>query len=172
VSEGSLDRSTVIYASPDDPVDDRGSVPLRAETLARVDLERVPVQLEATAWLGEEIGRDEHGTRRLVSDLVLGVGSDRPIAFRRSMVIALGQPHRSAAGWTVPIEWQAASLTPLFPVFVGEVRFGRERVAIDGRYAPPFGFLGVIIDRALLGIAARGTATVILRKFAEAVSRT
>ena len=172
VSDRSPEQSTATYDSPDDPWDDRGSVPLRAETLAQVDLERVPAQLEATAWLGEEIGRDERGTRRLVSDLVLGVGSDRPIAFRRSMVIALGQPLRKGDGWTVPIEWQAASLTPLFPVFVGEVGFGRERITIDGRYAPPFGVIGAVLDRALLGIAARSTAKVILGRFVEAVSRT
>jgi hypothetical protein len=137
-----------------------------------VDLERVPRQLEASAWLGEEIDRDENGMRRLLSDLVLGVGSERPIAFRKSMVVALGQPRHDADGWTVPIEWQAATLTPLFPVFVGEVRIGQERVTIEGRYAPPFGVIGAVLDRALLGIAARGTAKVILGRFVEAVSRT
>ncbi len=137
-----------------------------------MDLERVPRQLEASAWLGEEIDRDESGMRRLLSDLVLGVGSERPIAFRKSMLIALGQPRHDADGWTVPIEWQAATLTPLFPVFVGEVRIGQERVTIEGRYAPPFGVIGAVLDRALLGIAARGTAKVILGRFVEAVSRT
>ena len=72
----------------------------------------------------------------------------------------------------MPIEWQAATLTPLFPVFVGEVRIGQERVTIEGRYAPPFGVIGAVLDRALLGIAARGTAKVILGRFVEAVSRT
>ena len=132
----------------------------------------VPTRLEASDWLGEEIDHDERGMRRLLSDLVLGVGSERPIAFRKSMLIALGQPRHEVDGWTVPIEWQAATLTPLFPVFVGEVRIGQERVTIEGRYAPPFGVIGAVLDRALLGIAARGTAKVILGRFVEAVSRT
>lgn len=169
------DRSAepaAIHDRPDKSRGDRGSVPLHAETRAPVDLERVPRQLEASAWLGEEIDRDERGMRRLLSDLVLGVGSERPIAFRKSMLIALGQPRHDADGWTVPIEWQAATLTPLFPVFVGEVRIGQERVTIEGRYAPPFGVIGAVLDRALLGIAARGTAKVILGRFVEAVSRT
>jgi hypothetical protein len=160
-----------IRDDPDDERGDRGSVPLRAETRADVDIERVPVQLQANTWLGEEIERDERGMRRVLSDLVLGVGSERPVAFHRSMVIALGPPRNVADVWTVPIEWQAASLTPLFPVFVGEVRIAPERVVIEGRYAPPFGVLGAVLDRALLGIAARGTARVILGRFVEAVSR-
>jgi hypothetical protein len=167
-----VQQPTATRDGPDDPRDDRGSVPLRAETRASVDLELVPTRLEASAWLGEEIDHDERGMRRLLSDLVLGVGSDRPIAFRKSMLIALGQPRHEVDGWTVPIEWQAATLTPLFPVFVGEVRISQERVTIEGRYAPPFGVIGAVLDRALLGIAARGTAKVILGRFVEAVSRT
>jgi hypothetical protein len=164
------EQPTATLDRPGHPGDDRGSVPLRAETRAHVDLERVPRALEASDWLGEEIDRDERGMRRVLSDLVLGVGAERPIAFRRSMLIALGRPRQDADGWTVPIEWQASSLTPLFPVFVGEVRIGQERVTIEGRYAPPFGVIGAVLDRALLGIAARGTAKVILGRFVEAVS--
>jgi hypothetical protein len=153
---------------------DRGSVHLHAEARARVDLERVPGTLRASAWLGEEIARDDRGMRRLAGDLVLGVGTDRPVAFRKSMIVGLGQPRRDGetGAWTVPIEWQAASLTPLFPVFVGHVTVDLERVAIDGHYAPPFGVIGVVLDRALLGIAARATAKVILRKFVNALTRT
>ncbi len=170
MSEPTL-RQPATRDGPDDQRTDHGSVPLRAEARAEVDLGRVASQLATGAWLGEEIERDERGMRRFLSDLVLGVGSERPVAFRRSMVIALGEPHRQADDWTVPIEWQAASLTPLFPVFVGEVRIARERVVIEGRYAPPFGVLGAVLDRALLGIAARGTAKVILGRFVDAVAR-
>jgi hypothetical protein len=171
LSDRTPEQPAAIGDGADDQPGDRGSVPLRAETRAAVDLERVPVQLQASAWLGEEIEQDERGMRRVLSDLVLGVGSERPVAFRRSMVIALGPARNEADGWTVPIEWQAASMTPLFPVFVGEVRIAPERVTIEGRYAPPFGVLGAVLDRAVLGIAARGTAKVILGRFVDAVSR-
>lgn len=149
---------------------DRGTVPLRAEARARVDLQRVPGTMRASAWLGEEVAPDDRGMRRLSSDLVLGVGSDRPVAFRKSMLIGLGEPRRDAGGWTVPIEWQAAGLTPLFPVFVGQVKVDLERIAIEGHYAPPFGVIGAVLDRALLGIAARATAKVILGRFVEALA--
>ena len=165
-------KPSAIRDGPEDQRDDHGSVPLRAETRTEVDLDRVAAQLMTSAWLGEEIDRDERGMRRVLSDLELGVGSDRPVAFRKSMIIALGAPRNEADVWTVPIEWQAASLAPLFPVFVGEVRIAPKRVVIEGRYAPPFGVLGAVLDRAVLGIAARGTAKVILGRFVEAVSRT
>ncbi len=151
---------------------DRGTVALRAEVPARIDLERVSSVLHASAWLGEDVAPDDPAVRRLATDLVLGVGSDRPVAFRKSMIIGLGQPRRDAGGWTVPIDWQAASLTPLFPVFVGQVRIDRERVAIEGRYAPPLGVVGAVLDRALLGIAARATAKVILARFVDALTGT
>lgn len=150
---------------------DHGRVPLRVEARARVDLERVPRTLDADGWLGEEIGRDGRAMRRLASDLVLGVGTDRPVAFHKSMIVGLGQPQGDATGWAVPIEWQAASLTPLFPVFVGHVRVDPDGVAIVGHYAPPFGIIGVVLDRALLGIAARATAKVILGRFVEVLTR-
>lgn len=158
-------------AAPGDRAD-RGTVFLSTEEHALVDLARVPAVLEAGDWLGEEIDRDEHGTRRFATDLVLGVGSERPVTFRRSMIVSLGPVGRQADGWTIPIEWQAAALTPLFPVFVGRVRVGAERVAIDGHYAPPFGLLGVALDRAVLGVAARATAKVILTRFVRAMPHT
>ena len=78
----------------DDPRPDRGSVPLRAEGRARVPLEVVPRLLDGLAWLGEEISPDERGMRRVSSDLVLGVGEDRPITFRKSMIVGIGPPRR------------------------------------------------------------------------------
>lgn len=149
----------------------RGAVPIRTEARARVELDHVPDVLQASEWLGEEIATNDGGMKRLASDLVLGVGSDRPVAFRKSMIVGIGQPSRDRDGWTVPIEWQAASLTPLFPVFVGQVKIHVERVTIEGNYAPPFGVVGAVLDRAMLGIAARTTAKVILDRFVEALTR-
>jgi hypothetical protein len=158
-------------ATPGDHAD-RGTVSLTAEDRVVVDLARVPDVLDAPEWLGEELDHDERGTRRFATDLVLGVGSERPVTFRRSMIVTLGPARHESHGWTIPIEWQAAALTPLFPVFVGRVRVESERVAIDGYYAPPFGIIGVAIDRALLGIAARATTKVVLGRFARAMRRT
>jgi hypothetical protein len=148
---------------------DRGTVYLRVEAPARVDLDTVETRLATGGWLGDETGDDDRGMRGLTSDLVLGVGSDRPVAFPKSMLVRLGQPRRDARGWTVPIEWQAATLTPLFPVFVGHVWMDIIGVGIEGHYAPPFGAVGVVLDRALLGIAARATAKFMVGRFVDAL---
>ena len=154
----------------DDTRIDRGSVPLRAEARARVRIEVVPRLLDGLSWLGEEISADERGMRRVSSDLVLGVGTDRPVTFHKSMIVGIGPPRRQSNGWTAAIEWQSASLMPLFPIFVGHVRIEPERVALVGHYAPPFGIIGAVLDRALLGIAARATANIIVGKFVDALT--
>jgi hypothetical protein len=55
---------------------DRGTVFLRVEAPARVDLDTVATRLAASGWLGDETGDDDRGMRGLTSDLILGVGSD------------------------------------------------------------------------------------------------
>ena len=170
VSDRPSKGTAAIGTDPTDTSIDRGTI-LRTEARAHVDLDQVPAILRDSDWLGEEMAPDDRGMRQVASDLVLGVGSDRPVAFRKSMIVGLGQPSRHADVWTVPIEWQAASLTPLFPVFVGEVRIDAARVVIEGNYAPPFGVIGAVLDRAMLGIAARTTAKLILDRFVAALTR-
>jgi hypothetical protein len=170
VSDDANPEAPVPSDGLDDAQIDRGSVPLRAEARARVRLEVVPRLLDGLTWLGEEISPDERGMRRVSSDLVLGVGAERPVTFHKSMIVSIGPPRRQSSGWTAAIEWQSASLMPLFPVFVGHVRIEPERVALVGDYAPPFGIIGAVLDRALLGIAARATANVIVGKFVDALT--
>jgi hypothetical protein len=69
----------------------------------------------------------------------------------------------------VPISWRAAGLAPLFPVFSGRLRWADGELALDGYYAPPGGGLGMVADRLLLNVAARGTARLLLEKIAAAM---
>jgi hypothetical protein len=138
----------------------------------RVDLARVPEVLTDAGWLGTEISVEAGGMRRIASDLVLGVGAERPVTFRKSMVIGLGRVVGEGDGYAAAIEWQSANLVALFPVFVGRVEIGCDLVAIEGHYAPPFGLIGTVLDRALLGIAARATARFVLNKLIGALGGT
>jgi len=113
---------------------------------------------EASRWLGELAGTDAAGLQSYRCDLRLRVSPEGRVLFRKSAVVSLGVPRRSPAGWLVAIEWRAATLAPLFPVFVGRLVIGPERVAIDGYYAAPFGVVGYVLDRAIMSIVARGTA--------------
>lgn len=90
--------------------------------------------------------------------------------FRKAAVVSLGSLRRVGAGWVVPVEWTAATMTPLFPVLVGQLRIGADGIELDGHYAPPGGRLGYLLDVSLLGAAARGTGRWFLGKLAAAVA--
>ena len=84
--------------------------------------------------------------------------------FRKSAIVGVGAPRRDDDAWLVPIEWRAATLAPLFPVFAGHLRLSADRIELNGHYAPPGGTIGYALDRALLRIAARGTARWFMQK--------
>jgi len=69
----------------------------------------------------------------------------------------------------VDISWQAAGLAPLFPVFSGRLSWADGDLSLDGYYAPPGGGIGIVADRLLLNVAARGTARLLLEKIAAAM---
>jgi len=144
-------------------------IKLQLRLAAQIRTDRVPAVLGgATAdWLGEGLPADDSGCRRFSCDLQLRVAPERHAWFRKSAIVSLGDPRLDTDEWVVPIEWRAASLAPLFPVLVGVLRLTAEYLEIDGYYAPPFGVLGYLGDRLILGVAARGTA----HWFLEAVAR-
>jgi hypothetical protein len=57
-------------------------------------------------------------------------------------------------------------MSALFPVFAGEIRIKPDRIELDGRYAPPAGRLGYLLDVALLGAAARQAGRWFLQELA------
>ena len=72
-------------------------------------------------------------------------------------------------GWRVEISWRAATMAPLFPVFSGSLVVHGGEMTLSGWYAPPGGELGRLADRALLHIAATGTAKWLLGELERAV---
>ena len=164
----------MIEANLDGAVEDQVAgeiVRLHLALAAHVALERVLLAFgdEAPNWLGQPAGTDARGLRRYLCDLELRVNPEGRAAFRKSAIVSLGDVRSRHGGWTIPIEWRAASLAPLFPVFSGQLIIDAERIVTDGHYAPPFGVVGYFLDRALLSIAARGTARWFLGKVAGVV---
>lgn len=136
---------------------------------AIVDLDRVPEVLGApdAPWLGLPAPDQGPSKRSFLCDLELHAGGGGRALFRKAAVVSLGQPRSEVDGWVVPIEWRAASLTALFPVLVGDLHLRGDRLEIRGRYAPPGGRLGYLLDATLLGTAARQTGRWFLRKLAS-----
>jgi hypothetical protein len=120
-------------------------------------------------WLGERVPDGPDGMRRFSCDLELAVSPGARSLFRKAAVVGLGEPHWDGDAVIVPIEWFAATMAPLFPVFVGQLRLTSAWIGLRGIYIPPGGGIGYALDRALLGIAARGTGRWFLRKVASAL---
>ncbi len=123
----------------------------------------------ARAWLGPEIEAAPEGMRRHETDLRLRVG-DRPslVTFRKAAYLDIGPVESLNDGWQVEISWRAATLAPLFPVFSGSLVVHGGEMTLSGWYAPPGGEFGRFADRALLHVAARGTANWLLGELERA----
>jgi hypothetical protein len=137
------------------------TVPLRVSRHARVELTRAIETLGNLDWLGVRIAappnREEF--RRISTVLLLPIqdgSATSPIG--KTALIDIGQPIVLADELRVDVGWQSDSLAPLFPVFAGQLRISSTSLVLSGRYAPPFGRLGLLIDERILHFVARRTA--------------
>jgi hypothetical protein len=128
---------------------------------------------ERQAWLGEMVETAVAGTDRdrYLVDLELRISDHAPrLAFRKAAFVEVGPV---SAPETEPIRleisWRAAGLAPLFPVFSGSLCWSAGELHLDGLYAPPGGGIGMVADRVLLNVAARGTARLLLERIAAAM---
>jgi hypothetical protein len=152
-----------------------GVARLTASVPAKVSRRRATAVLGPegrAAWLGEAVEPGDATERDLyLVDLELRVGDQAPrVTFRKAAFVDIGPVRtRQHEPIEVPISWRAAGLAPLFPVFSGRLRWAEGELALDGYYAPPGGGLGMVADRLLLNVAARGTARLLLEKIAAAM---
>lgn len=129
------------------------AVPLRvAPDVVATMLDRGVAGWEKRPGLGD--------IRRYAVDLRLRLGGPGTAlsTFRKAALVDIGTVQRVIDRHEVEIQWRAASAAPLFPVFSGMLRIGPEELSVSGLYAPPGGVVGRIADRALLHVAATGTA--------------
>jgi len=148
---------------------DVSTVPLLVRRPGSADLDRVVRALRDLAWLGRPSAgpADRPDLRRITTDLELPIrdgSATGPV--RHLTFIDIGQAHRVGDHVVVEISWQSAQVAPLFPVFAGQLRISTDDIVLDGRYAPPFGTLGLLMDRALLHFVARRTAGALLARLA------
>jgi hypothetical protein len=154
------------------PADLQATVPLRASRGARIDMTRVSDALANLEWLGPPVAgsTDRLDLRRVRADLELPIfdgSATGPI--RKTALIDLGTPAMLGDALVVEVGWQSDSMAPLFPVFAGHLRLTESSLVLEGRYAPPFGRLGLLIDERILHFVARRTAQAFLARLAARV---
>jgi hypothetical protein len=154
-----------------------GTSRLHVTVAARVPRERAAGVLGPgrDAWLGDlvEASDDSEGTSRYLLDLELRVSDAAPrVAFHKAAYVDLGPLREEGEAVWLEIGWRAAGLTPLFPVFAGRLTWVGGQLQLDGHYAPPGGTVGVVADRLLLNLAARGTGRRLLERISQEMTAT
>jgi hypothetical protein len=157
-----------------DPSDARTTtVPLLASHRAPLELVRALDALTDVGWLGSaEAGPADHPDwRRVGTILALPVADgSAPGPVRKGALVDIGPPTASTEEVVVDVGWQSDSMAPLFPVFAGRLRITPAGLFLEGRYAPPFGRLGLLIDERLLHFIAQRTAQAFLDRLADRIA--
>jgi hypothetical protein len=147
----------------------QATVRLHVARGARVEMRRAIDALTDLDWLGPRLngpaGREGLCRISTILELPIFDGSG-PGPIRKTALVDIGIPVALAAPLVVQIGWQSDSLSPLFPVFEGHLRITATMLVLDGFYAPPFGRLGLLIDRHILHFVARRTAETFLARLA------
>jgi hypothetical protein len=126
---------------------------------------------ESVAWLGTPVAAARPGSHRYLTDLSLPIREHSPsLVFKKAAYVDLGDIRREAGICELEIGWQSSTLAPLFPVFAGRLTLTPTELRLEGYYAPPGGEFGAVLDKAFLGIAARGTARWFLEKAAAVIA--
>jgi len=162
--------SEIVSSPTSSDRDEPTTVPLRVSRQATIDLVHALDVLSTLDWLGTaaEPPAELAGQRRIkaVLDLPILDGSgSRPI--HKAALIDVGPPLVQGDVVLQAIGWQSDSMAPLFPVFAGQLRVTSAGVALNGRYAPPFGRLGLLVDERVLHFVARRTAQAFLDRVAD-----
>jgi len=153
----------------------QGPVRLRASVPGQIspDVAASLLGPEVAAWLGQLAADPPPGMRRFATDLRLRPDGGGLLAtLHKAAYVDLGASQRVGDRLRVEISWRSATLAPLFPVFSGWLTVHPGELRLDGYYAPPGGAIGLVADRALLHLVARGTARWLLGQLREAAAGT
>ena len=147
--------------------------PLSARVPAKVSgAGRWRCSVAGRACLARRDGRpgDRRERERHLVDLELRVSEQTPrVTFRKAAYVDVGRASAPARADRSGDLVARRGLAPLFPVFSGTLSWADDELSLDGYYAPPGGGIGIIADRLLLNVAARGTARLLLEKIAAAM---
>jgi Rrf2 family iron-sulfur cluster assembly transcriptional regulator len=102
------------------------------------------------------------------------VGPGGPAWLGKTVAVHLGTATGDEEDLAIPLAWEATGRTGLFPRLEGELRLvaldpDRAELRLSGRYRPPLGRAGQVLDEALLARIARATVRSFLRRLARAL---
>lgn len=102
------------------------------------------------------------------------VGPGGPAWLGKTVAVQLGEPEGTDEALVIPITWKATGPAGLFPRLEAELRLSaldpeRAELALSGRYLPPLGRAGQVLDDTLLTRVARATIRSFLRRVARAL---
>lgn len=102
------------------------------------------------------------------------IGPVGPAWLAKTVLVSLGEGHHQGDGFVVPLLWEATGPTGLFPRMEAELSVHpvdpeRAELRLSGRYRPPMGKAGHVIDHALLHRVARATVRAFLRRISHAL---
>ncbi len=122
------------------------------------------------AWLVPhlEAARDDG------EELLVRVGPGGLPWLSKTVALRLGEAVAHDGALVIPLTWEATGPSGLFPRLQGTVRLveldpDRTEVLLAGRYRPPLGRAGAVLDDALLARVARATIRSLLRRLARAL---
>lgn len=129
--------------------------------ILRADPAALCALLDDPSWLGRDVGAapGRPDLRRVETDLAFGLGDGRgTVTFRKGALVDIGRSDGGSGATCIgEVDWRAATLAPLFPVFSGTLEVRDGGLVLDGVYAPPGGGVGLLVDRAILHHVAERT---------------
>ena len=120
-------------------------------------------------WIPALVQQANGDGMKLLTELGFEVAKKR---IEKQVAVTVGAPRKTAGATLVPISWQAASASWLFPALDGQLEIAaigesRTQLGLSATYDPPLGLAGKIADRALL----HRVAEVTIKDFLESIAR-
>lgn len=107
-------------------------------------------------------------------ELIVRVGPGGPGWFAKTVSVHLGDAITGQDATIIPLAWEATGPSGLFPRLEGQLRVRevdteRTEVNFTGRYRPPLGRAGQVLDDVVLARVARATIRSLLGRVADAL---
>jgi Rrf2 family protein len=104
--------------------------------------------------------------------VLVRIGPGGPSWLGKVVAVDFATPRGIDDDLVIPVSWEATGPTGLFPRFKGELHVSavdpdRTELSLSGRYRPPLGRAGHVLDEAVLARVAHATIRSLLRRMAR-----